>query len=272
MSERSLHRIVVVMAITMVVSGATLFNAGAASATSSNAVRLVLQFNDAAKEAELIIPRPACPTAIPKCQWMLYMNLPLMPYQPRVGFVVGKHGVLVIPYPKFCGVIQADALVGPRSSPSTWVYWTGKREHIGNCGHPGTTTTTTLPVATTTTTTDPDATTTTDPATEVTTTTAPPQVAATTETPKGGGTTSALPFTEGSTTTSTVAKLVAAQLPFTGIDLKPLGFLGSTLIIIGGLMLTTVESRRRMLRRATAARLESLKDGARQTSSWFLGL
>ena len=266
MSERELHRIIVVLAISMVVSGAAVFNSGSASATSSKSSQPVLQFNDAAKEAELIIPRPACSTLFPKCQWMLYMNLPMMPNQPRVGFVIGRHGVLVIPYPKFCGVIQADALVGPRSDSSTWVYRTGIRQHIGNCGHPGTTTTTTDPEPTTTTTTDPVV----EAAT--TTTSEPPVVAAKTETPTGGGTTSALPFTESSTTTSTVAKLVAAQLPYTGIDAKPLAFIGSTLIILGGLLLTTVESRRRMLRRATAIRLDRVKDGARQTSSWFLGL
>jgi hypothetical protein len=47
--------------------------------------------------------------------------------------------------------------------------------------------------------------------------------------------------------------------------------LGVGLMLLGGLLLSTVESRRRMLRRAEAITLD-VKDGARKTSSWFLGL
>jgi hypothetical protein len=61
-------------------------------------------------------------------------------------------------------------------------------------------------------------------------------------------------------------------LPFTGADLRPLVLLGSMMIILGGFLLSTVESRRRMLRRASAIKLDQVKDGARKTSSWFLGL
>jgi hypothetical protein len=68
------------------------------------------------------------------------------------------------------------------------------------------------------------------------------------------------------------AEKSSAQLPFTGANLKPLVILGVGLMMLGGLLLTTVESRRRLLQRAGAVRLGSVKDGARRTSSWFLGL
>jgi hypothetical protein len=92
-------------------------------------------------------------------------------------------------------------------------------------------------------------------------------------------TTVALPFT-GATSTSTTtvgeeaakSTAPAAQLPFTGADLRPLVLLGTMMIILGGFLLSTVESRRRMLRRASAIKLDQVKDGARKTSSWFLGL
>ena len=89
---------------------------------------------------------------------------------------------------------------------------------------------------------------------------------------------SALPFTNVSTTTTPQAVAAASitpaasQLPFTGADLRPLIILGSAMILLGGFLLSTVESRRRTLRRASAIRLDHVKDGAQRASSWFLGL
>jgi hypothetical protein len=48
--------------------------------------------------------------------------------------------------------------------------------------------------------------------------------------------------------------------------------LGAALVLFGGMLLSTVESRRRALRRASAIRLEHVKEGTRRTSNWFLGL
>ena len=258
MIGRWLHRGVAALALILVVSGSAMFLRGhrlGHQRCVHEAGAAVPQF---AGEAKLVIPTPSCSAAYPNCHWMLFMNFPLLPGQPRVGYVTGTHGVLVLPFPKFCGVIQVDTLRGPLSNSSTWEYKTGMREKIHTCGDPTTTTTTTTrPHSTTTTTTKPRST---------TTTTAAPKVAATAS---SNPPTAALPFTDATSTPST--QPAAAQLPYTGIDFKPLAILGSTLVILGGLMLSTVESRRRTLGRATAIKLDDVKGGARRTSSWFLG-
>ena len=91
-------------------------------------------------------------------------------------------------------------------------------------------------------------------------------------------TTAVLPFT-GSTTVDTASPTTgapdaaaSATLPFTGVDLRPLVILGSALILLGGLLLSSYESRRRLLRRAAAIRPSHISSGVRRTSSWFLGL
>jgi hypothetical protein len=259
-----------VAAVTMVAAGAALFSAGAAWSAPTPTRHLDLVFNDAADQVEFTIPTPPCVRQVTDCQWMLYVNMPLLPGQPRVGFTVGTSGTLVVPYPQFCGVIQADAIRGP----APWKWRAGIRETISNCGDSSTTTTTTDPTTTTSTSTS-----TTTTSTSTTSTTVQGGQAAATTTTTGGGAagSSALPFTgtnggsSGGTSSGSAAHAAAAQLPFTGIDLRPLVILGIVLMILGGLLLSTVESRRRMLRRASAIGLD-VKDGARRTSSWFLGL
>jgi hypothetical protein len=56
------------------------------------------------------------------------------------------------------------------------------------------------------------------------------------------------------------------------LDPKPLLLVGSLLVLLGLILLSTVESRRRLLRRAATLRVDHLKDQARKSSSWFLGL
>ena len=59
-------------------------------------------------------PLHAVRTGIPvACTWELVVNEPFVPGQPVVGAVFGTSGVLHVSYPPFCGVIQADAFVGP---------------------------------------------------------------------------------------------------------------------------------------------------------------
>jgi len=251
------HRLTAVLAIAMMAFGGSMVAAGAAGAAGggqTSAARPYLIFNNDKQQAQLTIPTPPCPPKKNKhCKWKLYMNLPTMPQTPTVGYVIGKTGTLTIPYPKYCGQIQADALIGP----SPWVYKIGIRTQIMTC-HETTTTTTT------TTTTRP-------PATTTTSSTVPPIVAASSTTPTTATPTSALPFTDPTTATTASAQTAAAELPFTGFDIKPLVLFGVLLMVLGGFLLSTVESRRRMLRRATAVNLEHVKDGMRNTSSWFLG-
>jgi hypothetical protein len=283
MRKSGLNRVVAVVAAVLVATGAAMVTAGTAwsapghaakpSTTSTQATitsarahghavkpavtstHSVLRIDDAAGRVELTIPTPPCPVSNEHCEWMLVINEPELPGQPIVGSVTGTSGVLTLAFPKFCGVIQADSLIGP----APWMATHGIRRRIDTCTTPTTTTTTTS-------TKPPPATT-----KPTTTTTKPPQVSAATTTP----TTSALPFTaatSASPTTTAPHVAAAAQLPFTGLDIKPLILLGSALILFGGLLLTTVESRRRALQRASAIRLDDVREGTRRTSSWFLGL
>ena len=165
------------------------------------------------------------------------MNLPKEPGMPVAGQVTGTSGVLALDYPNYCGYFQVDVLIGP----SPWMIVSGVRHPDFACVPPTTTTTTT----------------TTTPVV-VSSTTVPPNVASSTTVPNGS---SSVPFTATSGTTT------PSQLPFTGMEIKPLAILGGLLILIGGMVLTTVESRRRLLLRATGP----VKSGARKTSSWLLG-
>ena len=63
-----------------------------------------------------------------------------------------------------------------------------------------------------------------------------------------------------------------AELPFTGADVRPLVLIGSALIVVGIYILTTLEQRRRTMRRmATSMRTSSAAGYATRTSRWFLG-
>ncbi len=286
MRKSGVNRTVAVVAAVFVATGAAMVTAGTAWSAPGHAVqprhrpahfavqprvrpahhavqprvgnkRSILRFDVAGSMAVLIIPTPPCPVSNEHCEWELIINEPKVPGEPTVGTVTGTSGVLALTFPNdFCGVIQADSLVGP----APWTLTHGIRRRIDTCGTTPTTTATTKPPTKTTTT---------------TTTTKPPKVTAASTTPS----TSALPFTMATSASPTTAPgqvaattPAAAQLPFTGLDIKPLVLLGSALILFGGLLLTTVESRRRALQRAAAIRLEDVREGTRKASSWFLGL
>ena len=79
---------------------------GAADASSF----AVIRFDDAAHQAELIIPTPACTASQPNCEWKFFLNEPKLSID--VGTVYGTSGTLTIEYPSgFCGVIQALSLI-----------------------------------------------------------------------------------------------------------------------------------------------------------------
>ncbi len=230
--------VVFVSVLALFTLSATLGGAAWSAAASSSTP--VIVFDDAAQQAQLIIPTPACPTSQPDCQWKFFLNEPKLSVD--VATVYGTSGTLTIPYPKdFCGVIQADAYVGPPFVPKR-----GFQHTIEDCTPP--TTTTTTPPTTTTTTTS-----------TTTTTTAPPQVPPV----MTGGKTSppspppattppaapaALPLTAAPTSAPTSAA-APAQLPFTGVDTKPLWFVGLTLVAFGLALLTSAATWGRLRRR-----------------------
>ncbi len=196
----------------------------------------VLRIDQSLHQIQLTIPAPACPPADAGCTWMLYVGEPRVAGRPTVAAVTGSSGTLTIPFPVFCGVIQADALIGP----APWTYRAGIRRTIDTCtSPPGPVPAGPVPAGT---------------QTALPFTSGPDASVASTGSPAANGTPS------GS----------AAQLPFTGFDLQPLFLIGTGLVLSGGALLLTVESQRRALRRAL--RGETLREGAHRTGLWFFGL
>ena len=124
-----MKRLIIAAAVLVcAVVGAVPTAAVAAPATSTHPIII---FDDTAQQAELIIPTPACPTTQPGCEWKFFLNAPKLSID--FATVYGTSGTLVIPYPKhFCGVIQADAYIGP-----PWVAQRGFQHTItSDCAPP----------------------------------------------------------------------------------------------------------------------------------------
>jgi hypothetical protein len=242
------RRWLAVAAVGLVALGVALIGSGTASASASGRGAFpIIKFWPTDKVVTLQIPSPPCRGEHPPgCVWMLTVNEPNVPAQTLVGTAQGTSGILTIAYPKnFCGVIQADATVGP----APWSLVIGHRATIQTarvCD----------PVTAPTT---------------VTPTTAPP-----TTTPPANAPQAQLPFTGSASTSTTDAALVAQttveRLPFTGVDVKPLAIVGTFLILLGLNILTTLEQRRRALRRVGyAVRSSPASAYASRASRWFLG-
>ena len=116
-----------VLAITLLV---TLLLASPTPAVAADLQFAHIKFADQARMVTLTIPTPACRHVAhtTSCIWELFVNEPDQPGQPVVGAVFGTSGVLSVPYPTSCGVLQADALVG--SPPHKEV---GYRHQINTC-------------------------------------------------------------------------------------------------------------------------------------------
>jgi hypothetical protein len=224
--RRARRRLVMAVAVGSVALGVVIPSAGAASASSRGGRFAVIKFSPASQVVTLDLPTRGCPARHPSdCVWKLVVNEPGVPGQPSVDSnpPTGTSGVLTVAYPKnFCGVIQADVMIGP----APWRLQFGHKATIQ-----------TASVC--------------DP--------------------------SQLPFT-GSTPASgsrgavTVAKTTPAQLPFTGIDVRPLAIVGLSLMLFGLSLLTTLEQRRRTLRRFRyATKSNPASSYASRALRWFLG-
>jgi hypothetical protein len=239
----STTRWLMVAAIGLVALWAAVASSGTASASARGSFA-VIKFWPGYNVVTLQIPAPACGDNRPaNCVWRLTVNEPDVPAQTLVGMVQGTSGILTVAYPtNFCGVIQADATVGP----APWAFFVGHRATIQTARSCDPVTTPTGAAPTTT------------------TTTRPPASAAAVQ----------LPFTGSSSTSTTNAVLVSTttRLPFTGVDVKPLAIVGTFLILLGLNILTTVEQRRRTLRRVGyAVRSNPMGVRASRVSRWFLG-
>jgi hypothetical protein len=214
--------------------GTVMLTAGTASAAVPT--HAVLKFS--AGEASLTIPPSKCPDQRATCQWMLYVNEPNTPGQTVVSTVVGTSGTLHVADPKdFCGLLQADILIGP----APWRFERGIQQTV----------------------------------------TAPGCVPANAPAKKGPtlSPSAQLPFTGSAPAASdgpaaNKASLLAAvrQLPFTGLDIRPLALLGSLLVLLGLVMMTNLEQRRRsLLGLAVAVRPRSVARATGRATRWFLG-
>jgi hypothetical protein len=223
---------------------------GAAWSATGSPSTAVITFDDAAQQVTLTIPTPACPTSQPNCMWKFFLNEPKLSVD--VAIVYGTSGTLTLAYPKnFCGVIQADAYVGP-----PWVAKRGFQHTIEDCSGPVTPTTNTPTSPTTTEQPGQGA------ATSTTTSTVPVPVDAaagnsppsTQASASGGGSATASPNAPADATTPASAPAHAATglLPFTGVGFQQILLIGLSLVALGLALLSSTESGRRMVRRLAA--------------------
>jgi hypothetical protein len=219
----------------------------------------VITFDDAAQQVTLTIPTPACPTSQPGCMWKFFLNEPKLSVD--VAIVYGTSGTLTLAYPKnFCGVIQADAYVGP-----PWVAKRGFQHTIEDCSGP--VGPTTGSAASTTTTEQPGqaGATSTTPSTvpsPVDAASSPPPAAAAGSPPSaptsasGAGPASTSHNAPADATSGTPASApvhaATGLLPFTGVGFQQFLLIGLSLVVLGLALLTSTESGRRMARRLAA--------------------
>jgi len=103
-----------VAALVLVAMGLVVMASSVASASVLLNHFPVIKFWSASSEVTLQLPQPACPVSRPGCEWTLLVDEPDVPAQTVVGMVSGTSGILTVAYPPdFCGVIQADAILGP---------------------------------------------------------------------------------------------------------------------------------------------------------------
>jgi hypothetical protein len=230
-------RLLLAVAAATVGLGTVLIVAGTATAESRVGANATIHFWPAYHEVTLTLPSPPCPATNTSCEWLLEVNEPDVPAQTVLGTATGSSGMLTVTYSAaFCGVIQADALIGP----SPWFLKYGHRDTVTgtDCATPVTTPPVTTPPVT-----SPPA---------VTPVANPPAAVVQTQLPYTAPTTptTAAPAAAAVTPTSAVtATTDPAQLPFTGVNVKPLVLVGSGLILAGLYVLTTIEQRRRALMR-----------------------
>jgi hypothetical protein len=240
--------------VASVVVGAMFVAVGAASAQSRVGANAVVTFWPSSHEVTLTVPSPPCPASNPSCTWLLEVNEPDVPAQTVLGTAMGTSGILTVSYPAdFCGVIQADALIGP----SPWYLKYGHQDTVGsNCA---TAVTPSAPPAN-----PPNNT----PAAVVPTSQLPYSATATPTTSDATPATAAA----ANGTQAVTATTAATQLPFTGVNVKPLVLMGSALILAGLYVLTTIEQRRRALARVgSSVRSNPVGVKTSRISRWFLG-
>jgi LPXTG-motif cell wall-anchored protein len=214
-----------VIAMTVVAAGA----AGSAGTAwgASGPSSAVITFDDQGQQAILQIPDPPCDTTMPNCVWKFFLNEPKLSVD--VAIVYGSSGTLTIPYPpNFCGIIQADAYVGP-TDQGPWQSKRGWQHPINtssnDCEPPTPPSEPTPPVAPV------------EPAPPAVAPVVPPVPAPTPTEPQAAAVTPVVAAAVATPTTTTTepAKPAAAvtSLPFTGANLEPFIVLGVLFVALG---------------------------------------
>lgn len=214
------------MALAMVATVAFVFlTVGVASAAGASDRSPVMTISS--DQVTLGLPSTGCPQRRPVCEWMLFVNEPgtgkLIGVATGPGTATGSTAAaeLTVALPAdFCGVVQADLLIGP----SPWHKVKGRKATV--------------------------------------------QTSAS----------CSLPFTAAITGTSPRPP-EPSQLPFTGIDVKPLTVLGASLTMLGLLMAVDFDKRRTQDHRSNNTQehrskeltWSSTADAAGAAARWLLG-
>ena len=216
------------VAMTSIMVGVALTGIATATAAPGPSKFAIVKFLPSLNEVTLTVPTPPCRKGPPGCVWQLWVNEPFAPGAPVLGTATGTSGVLTVTYPStVCGTVQGDASVALQADVSvgglTFRHLFGHRL--------------TIQCTTTTATADPQ--------------TAPP-TGPTTQLPFAGVISSS-PTDPGTTATAARTTAAVVQLPFTGLNVRPLAIIGSVLVLLGLMLVTRREHQRRLL-------------------DWFLGL
>ncbi len=220
----SVHRLVAVVAALLVVSGVTIAGMGVATASARPSQFAIIKFIPSLDEVTLQIPTPPCPHPSSGCIWKLSVNEPFAPGMPFLGQAIGTTGLLVVKYPAtVCGTVQGDASVALQADVSiggtVWHYRVGHRITIP-CGSTG-------------------------PAAPVGVAPAAGSVAA-------ADPSAAEPFTAALPSDDpgpAMTSAPVAQLPFTGLDVRPLALIGGFLALAGLVLIAGFDQRRWAMRR-----------------------
>ena len=106
-------------------------------AASAAPLHAGLRFDRSTHVVHLTIPDPCKPDGkkvTGTCTWLLWGDEPYVAGHPVIGHVEGGSGTLSLAAPRFCGVVQYDALVS--GSNNVWHYVVGHRYTINTCTPP----------------------------------------------------------------------------------------------------------------------------------------
>jgi hypothetical protein len=251
---RKFNRWLAAGAVVLVALGSSLVVQGSAGANVPIAHYPAIRLWNRYEVATLALPSHVpCPRSQPDCKWKLTVYETVASAHTIVGSVVGDAGTLTVTYPLyFCGVLIAEAFVGPKP----YILQREIQQSADTGGACGAGTGANV--------------------TTVGSTIAPtvPVVHAVTvhSSPQGPSVVVAAAAAHPTASTVYLRGVRYRVLAFTGTDVRPLVFIGAALVLLGFYIITTLEQRRRAMRRmAHAVRTSEVPGHATRVTRWFLG-